>query len=510
MSPLLEYSDQFRAPIWMVVVRLAVVLAIAWIAGPMLARTRWGTAILLSKKETPASLIGIVAILAWFVLFSVGMLRHLTFHSKAWDLAIFDQVIWNLANGNGWQCSVRGVQDLRGDHFEPILLIFVPIYRLMPHVGWLLGAQAAALVGAGVILWATYRRKIGDSAAFMLFLAYLFFPPIHWLSIADFHPIALAPLFVMIAWWGRERGRVGAFIAGLIGLGLCGEEGFIVAGWWGFWEFLVSGISRATRRPAIGWTGLAAMVFFWAGFVYLSAVYIPAHRVEGAGYFYVHRYAYLGHNLPDIVRNFFTRPGLWIGHLVDSRSLALLALYLVPLALLPLVRPKILALLIPTVIYTLLSESPEQKSIFHQYTAMWIPFLVIAASEALGGMGTGIRSLPPDDDHHSPDQSPGRQGSVPVPFFPVFPLLIASFLAFLAFSPTFGLSMHPELFQPEPWAGEAKGIVASIGPDQAISAPSALCPHLSHRRVLLLKPNNKWPGTGEILMLPDFPPDGSR
>jgi uncharacterized membrane protein len=228
----------------------------------------------LSKKETPASLIGIVAILAWFVLFSVGMLRHLTFHSKAWDLAIFDQVIWNLANGNGWQCSVRGVQDLRGDHFEPILLIFVPIYRLMPHVGWLLGAQAAALVGAGVILWATYRRKIGDSAAFMLFLAYLFFPPIHWLSIADFPPIALAPLFVMIAWWGRERGRVGAFIAGLIGLGLCGEEGFIVAGWWGFWEFLVSGISRATRRPAIGWTGLAAMVFFWAGFVYLSAVYI--------------------------------------------------------------------------------------------------------------------------------------------------------------------------------------------------------------------------------------------
>ena len=538
MAALLEYSDQFRGPIWTVMVRMLVILAVAWIAGRALAKK--------SDRIFPNagnSAIIFSALLALIVLFSVGMLRHLTFHSKAYDLAIFDQVIWNLAHGNGWECSVRGVHDLRGDHFEPILLLFVPIYKILPHVGWLLLAQAASLVGAATILWATYRNRIGESAAFMLFLAFMFYPPIHWLSIADFHPIALAPFFIMVAWWGRERDRWWAFVIGLLGLGACGEEGFIVAGWWGLWEFAMR---TRSKGQAIRWIGLASMLFFWAGFIYLSVVYIPAHRMEGAGYFYVHRYAYLGNSISEIATNFFTKPGLWIGHLLDGRSLALLALYLVPLGLIPLMKPKILLLLLPTLLYTLLSDSVEQKSIFHQYTAMWIPFLMIASAAAMEKIqkgtgadfdknkyrqGTGAdfdknkyrQGTGADFDKNKYRQGTGadfdknkyRQGTgadfdknqnrAPVPLLSVS-LLFASLLAFLAFSPIFGMSMHPEILTPESWAGEAAGIVSNVGPDEPVSAPSALCPHLSHRRVLLLKPADQWPGAEHIIMLPDFPP----
>jgi uncharacterized membrane protein len=477
MSELFQYSDQFRAPVWMVLLRLAIILAVMWPLGKLISRR-------IGSKATSTWQVIFVSILAWLVLFSVGMLRHMSFHSKAWDLAIFDQVVWNLANGHGWECSVRGVQDLRGDHFEPILWAFAPLYRLYPHVGWLLGAQAASLVGCGLMLWATYRRKLGESVAFMLLCGYLFFPPIHWLAMADFHPIALAPLFASIGWWARERGRPGWFAAGLIGMSLCGEEALIVAGWWGFWELF----ARHARRPIdrqsrfFGWFGAILGIIFWAGFVYLAIVFIPAHRHEAEGYFYVHRYAYLGESIPEIARNFVTRPLVWIGHLIEPRSLALLALYLVPLGLLPLIRMKYLALLIPTIVYTLLSESPEQRSIFHQYTAMWIPFLMIAAAEALSDRDGRAR--------------PDRAGV----------LLVASVAGTLALSPIFGLSMHPELLQPESWAGEAKAIVATIAPDQAVSAPSALCPHLSHRRVILLKPNTEWPGSDKLIVLPDFPP----
>ena len=86
------------------------------------------------------------------------------------------------------------------------------------------------------------------------------------------------------------------------------------------------------------------------------------------------------------------------------------------------------------------------------------------------------------------------------------PLAIAAFLGMLSFSPIIGLSMHPEWLTPEDWAGEAKGIIRSIGPDQAVSAPSALCPHLSHRRVLIWKDHTEWGYGGEVLVLPDFPP----
>jgi len=493
MTALLEYSDQFRAPIWMVALRLAVVLIVAWIIGVLIARRKPQSPPDTNKPDYKSYVIFLAAV-GWIALFGFGMLRHLTFHSKAWDLAIFDQVIWNLANGNGWQCSVRGVQDLRGDHFEPILLLFVPIYRILPHVGWLLAAQAAALVGAGMIFWSTYRARIGEHSAFIFFLAFMLFPPIHWLSIADFHPIALAPFFIAIGWWGRERQKLWAFLLGLIGLVCCGEEGFIVAGWWCLWEFAVKKGQMQTRLPY----ALLA-ILFWAGFVYLSAVYIPAYRSEGEGYFYIHRYAYLGHTLPDIARNFFIKPWLWIKHLVDSRSLALLALYLVPLGLLPLKRPKYLALLIPTLLYTLLSESPEQKSIFHQYTAMWIPFLMIATAEALTPLDNRRkRAVPASAPLYAPVYA--------LVSAPLYALLIASILGFLAFSPLFGLSMHPELFHPEPWAGEAKGIIRTVLPDEPISAPSALCPHLSHRQVLLLQPNVLWPGADNITILPQFPP----
>jgi len=482
----------------MIGVRLVVIIIGAWIFGPVLARR-------LASDESDSRgygrLLWITAIIAWAVLFSVGMLRHITFHSKAWDLAIFDQVIWNLSNGNGWECSVRGVQDLRGDHFEPILMAFVPLYKALPHVGWLLGMQAAALIGAGLIIRKTYVKKIGHVPSYLLFLAFCFFPPLHWLALADFHPIALAPFFITIGWLGSRRNNLLIYLMGLIGLALCGEEGLIVGGWWGLWEF----IARKPWRKAdpvekegksFGWTGLILAAILWAGFIWLSMIYIPAHRLEGEGYFYIHRYQYLGDTIGEIARNFFLRPGLWLRHAFDTRGFALLALFLVPLALFPLKRLKILALLIPTILYTLLSVSDEQRSIFHQYTSIWIPFLMIASAEAIAVyMTTASWSM---DVRTNPKKVQLRRAST---------LAVASFLGFLALSPIFGLSMHPEILIPEEWAPEAKGIVETIGPDVAVSAPSALCPHLSHRRYLLLQPDVEWPGVEEVMVLPEYPPE---
>jgi uncharacterized membrane protein len=474
----------------MVGVRLAVILGAAWLLGPFVARMVRPR--IPAERELTASAL-LVAVVAWVVLFGAGVLRHISFHSKAWDLAIFDQVIWNLANGNGWECSVRGVQDLRGDHFEPILLLFVPLYKVFSHVGWLLGLQATALVGAVLLVWATYRTKLDETASFLLLCACFCYPPIAWLACADFHPIALAPFFIALGWWGRTRSVLPAFVAGLVGLSLCGEEGFIVAGWWGFWEFAVRSPWRRTRDEnqwaslRMGWVGLGLCVALWAGFIYLSAVYIPSHRAEGEGYFYVHRYSYLGGSVVEIARNFFAAPLLWVPKLVEPRSIALLALYLAPLAFLPAFRPITLLLLLPTALYTLLSESDEQRSIFHQYTAIWIPFLLIAVGEALD----------------RPEAGPSfqlKRASI---------LLTAALLGLVAFSPLFGLSMHREWFLPEDWSAEAKGIVGTIAPSVSVSAPSALCPHLSHRRVLLLKPNSQWPGANQVLVLPDFPPRDS-
>ncbi|HEX9745872.1 MAG TPA: DUF2079 domain-containing protein, partial [bacterium] len=172
-----EYSDQLNSPYWGILLRFAIILAAALVAGRNVRHLKGGER---ADRTYKTHAVIFVAVLTFLILFISGLIRHNSFHSKAWDLAIFDQVVWNLANGNGWECSVRGVLDLRGDHFSPILLIFVPLYKIYPHVGWLLAFQAMSLVGTGLILWHTYRSRIGYTSAYLFFAAYCMFPPIHW------------------------------------------------------------------------------------------------------------------------------------------------------------------------------------------------------------------------------------------------------------------------------------------------------------------------------------------
>jgi len=508
MDALLEYSEQFRGPYWVVAMRLAVILIFTWTYAPNLAKKLHSAD---SQSVSISRWTWLTAAVAFAVFFSVGMLRHMSFHSKAWDLAIFDQVIWNLANGNGWECSVRNMHDLRGDHFEPVLLFFVPFYKILPHVGWLLGFQAAALVSAGLIFRHIYREKIGEMPSYLLFLGFCLYAPLHWLVLADFHPIALAPFFIAIGWLGSRRDNILILLAGLIGMALCGEEAFIVAGWWGLWEFMsrTPWRSISNDKPEnsklIGWSGLILFVLFWVGFIWLSIAFIPAYRPTGEEYFYIHRYGYLGETVGEIGRNFFTQPWVWIKHAFDSRGIALFALYLIPLGLVPLKRMGVMWIFIPTILYTLLSVSPEQRSIFHQYTAMWIPFLFIACGEAIAiRRDTASWTM---EMRMNPKVLTYRRAAA---------LFTASFLGMLMFSPILGFSMHPERLSDEPWASEAMGVVQSVGPGEHISAPSALCPHLSHRRILLMQIDDDrqeqlikddWAANSEVKILPKFPPD---
>ncbi len=499
MDYLTEYSEQFRSPYWLIGLRLLFILIAAWVVGPLLARKFTDNSKQLNINYPFWT--SVIALMSFIVLFLTGMLRHLTFHSKAWDLAIFDQVIWNLSNGNGWECSVRGVVDLRGDHFEPILYLFVPLYNIFPNVGWLLGIQAAALVGSGVIISSIYLRRLGTFPALMLLTAFCCYPALHWLTMADFHPIALAPFFIAIGWFGSRRNNLWIWLIGVIGMSLCSEEAIIVAGWWSLWEFISRKPWKRNDDPEsrkhfnLGWSGLILAGLLWTGFLYLSIVYIPSHRPEGEDYFYVHRYAYLGDSMLEIAKNFFLKPAVWVRHALDGRGWALLALYFIPLALLPVRRPWFLSLLLITGLYTLLSNSPEQRSIFHQYTSIWIPFLFIACAEAL----RPTRNIPDAFDANTTRTSDviNRRAMM---------LVTGSFLGMLMFSPLIGLSMHPELITPDPWAPEARMIIETVQSNDAVAAPSALCPHLSHRRVLLLKSGPEFVYGDEIVVLPEFPP----
>jgi len=89
------------------------------------------------------------------------------------DLANYDQVIWNTTQGR-WFASttIEHANNWFGDHFSPVVALFVPLYLIRPTPDWLLLAQAAALALGVLPLFAFARRELGDGPACLVALAY--------------------------------------------------------------------------------------------------------------------------------------------------------------------------------------------------------------------------------------------------------------------------------------------------------------------------------------------------
>ncbi|MBI1960460.1 MAG: DUF2079 domain-containing protein, partial [Candidatus Rokubacteria bacterium] len=83
-----------------------------------------------------------IGVVAYAALFSfVTVTRHFTFLTHALDLGYYVQLVWNLAGGRGPRVSLPEMHAW-GDHFSPIMYLFVPAFRVAPGAVALLVAQS--------------------------------------------------------------------------------------------------------------------------------------------------------------------------------------------------------------------------------------------------------------------------------------------------------------------------------------------------------------------------------
>ena len=82
----------------------------------------------------------VVAFGAGYALY--GLFRHWHFGSSAYDMGIFDQVVWHLSRFEAPASSVRGFSNFLGDHFFPVIALFAPLYWIAPRPESLIVAQA--------------------------------------------------------------------------------------------------------------------------------------------------------------------------------------------------------------------------------------------------------------------------------------------------------------------------------------------------------------------------------
>jgi uncharacterized membrane protein len=318
---------------------------------------------------------------------ALSSLRHDSFETGRFDLGNMVQAVWSTAHGHPLRVTnLRGEQVSRlAAHFDPLLAAFAPLWWLWPSPHMLLAAQAILIaLGALPVFWLTRKHLGSEHAGAGFALAYLLFPATQWLTLSEFHPVALACPFLLFAFWYLDENRLLPFglFAGLAVL--TKEEIPLVVAGLGIWFALSH--RRRLAGVAITAAGVVAAVI---------AVKAIVPHFHGASSHFYGRYSDVGGSPAGIVETAFTHPWRLLSVAFDHRGTHYLLHLVLPLAALPVLAPLVLVAALPELALNLLSSAETQSSIHYHYTAAEIAVLVPAAVVGAKRLGRWSRFAAP-------------------------------------------------------------------------------------------------------------------
>ena len=373
-----------------------------------------------------------------------AVIKHWHFDTS-YDLAIYDQAIWHLSRFERPASSLRGIGNVFGDHFHPVIALFTPLFWIAPRAETLIVAQAALLAASIVPVFLYARDRLPYGPALAMAAAYGFFWGMQQTAISDVHEAAFAPLAVALLLLAMERRRWPWFWAAAAGVLAVKEDmapflAFVGAYLW----------VRGDRR--IGATLLIASL---AAFSAIVGVLVPGASDAGE-YGYRETFA-------EAIR----RPWLFPVMLVTPPIKMLTAfLWFAPFALLPLASP-LSALLVPFALERFLSASQNHWGTIFHYSAPLSPIVAMAAADGLARIGARIPH--PETRRRTLASLAGAC------------VLLASLLP--------GHQALWRLFSPRTYqfgAIEAAGreAIVAIPADASVVAQTVVAPHVSHRNDL--------------------------
>lgn len=378
------------------------------------------------------------------LLAALSWLRHQSFWSGAFDLGIFDQAVWQLAHGR----DAISLVDRRvfADHFSPVLLLFVPLYRIAATPAWLLAGQALAL-GATVLPLRALARDLAAPPAAATWLTAAS-SPLLAAALFDFHPSTLAVPFIATTILYGRRDRTGPALAGSLGVALCRADlGLTVVA-----AAIVAG--RRTRLPLV-----------------LSGVAMSLLGAVGPGLFgetngWAPHFGHLGDGPLDAALH----PWVIVGALVSSEALRPLLVWLLAAGAIVVLRPRWLGALLVAGLPILLSRWGATGEPWFHYGAPMVPFAIGGTLDALG---------------QARDRSAAWRRRV-APIVVVAPVLVLATASPLSPSAPDQFQLWVTLSSPSGWDAEAA--IEQVEPGEVVSADNRLVPHLAHREQVFMFP----------------------
>lgn len=310
---------------------------------------------------------------AALILFICSSIRHLLFYSTAFDLGIYDQVVYLISQGMPPISSFLGFHHM-GNHAAYSVYPLALLYALYPAVYWLLIVQAVCLALGALPTWLLAQQAgLSPSLCRAMVVAYLLYPLVLNVNLFDFHPEVMALPAILAAIWVARAGKVGWFCVAIGFILGCKDALSLTVAAMGAWLFVFE-----KRR----FCGALALIAGVAWFLIATQWIIPTF--SGGEVAAVGRYNYLGDSVLEIALNLLLQPGIILGRVFSLETAQYFMVLLFPLAwglspyhLAPLVSA------IPALVVNILSESGGQRDLVHQYSLPILPFLLVSVMMAL-------------------------------------------------------------------------------------------------------------------------------
>jgi uncharacterized membrane protein len=406
---------------------------------------------------------------------AISLFRLLQLNPTSWDLGIYTEYVKQLAHLHAPIVDIRTPGfDLLGDHFQPLVAVLAPFFRVFPSSATLLVGQAALVAASVFPVSQLAREKLGLGASRAIAVAYGFSWGLQQLPEFDFHEIAFAVPLLAFSLSALARGRTRAAVCWALPLVFVKEDqGFTVAA---IGLYLViaglhakvparGGPPGATdidvRRIAAG-QFLLVWGFAWS---FLAIGLIIPHFNPA------HHYDYWSDGGILAPGGHMSVTGL-VQQLVHAWPVKLetLAMLLLPVAFIALRSPLVL-IVVPSLLLRFMSTDGSFWGTYWHYNATLMPIIFVAAVDALARMGARSAVGPPPD--LSSARSPralrvlrSLRGPVSAGTRRFGPALMVVIAAILAFQFPLSSLWHPQTYRISPHVAAAEAAMARV-PDGA-------------------------------------------
>ena len=403
---------------------------------------------LLEKKYGFWAIISIFLLMAIWIKLS----QHYTFHTGAYDLAMYDSALSNTLKGNFMYTPWLG-RSYFSEHCAPILLGILPLYVIHDGAGVLMIVQAMALVTSLIPLYHIARDTFKDVLfSFGIILAYLNYRYLLNGFMFDFHHEIFEPVLIFSLFFYLRRNRQIPYFIFLVLALACKEDMPMYLFVFGIYACVIEKKWRF---------GLPTMLISLIWAIVAIKIIIPYSFPDGVQPSrFLGRWSQYGQTYGDVAWGVLSDPSAILGKRFFKNVWKLFS----PLGFLPLANLGVSVLAVPPLLLNSTSNFDMQQSLSVHYALPILPFLFIAL---IGGMKNIFNTFPQ------------RQKWL-MALFSLY-LLIMNVKFYLLFFESFAIAPHDVI---------GHRLLTYIPENVTIAAQTSIIPHL-HRSL-------------QVSMLPDY------